>query len=628
MQPDPLVKLSPRAKLLIAIVVDVVAIAIVTMVATLLRTDSIDSLRGSMLWVAGAISLAGATVFWLNGLYREVTRYVGPVFAVRVVKSCLWLSVVLLAISYLPIWDPAVPRSMTGSFFCVATLVIGGTRLVARWILLGRPVRTPERRVAIFGAGAAGIGLHAALVSARSSDVVAYFDDNPAYFGRRIRGVPVHDPADLETVIGSLDVRIVLLALPSAGRRRRRELVERLARVDVQVLTIPTLAEISDGTARVDQLRPVQIEELLGRAPVAAKPELMSRLVTGKTVLVTGAGGSIGTELCRKILDQAPAEIVVLDASEFALFNIEKELREWIVRHRSSVRLETILGSVVDPLLIESVCRRHAVQTIYHAAACKHVPIVERNESVGVEANLFGTIVVAQVAQRCGVGAFIHVSTDKAVRPSSVMGASKRLAEMAVQALHAESPAGTVMAMVRFGNVLGSSGSVIPIFREQIARGGPVTVTDRRMVRYFMTTHEAAELVIQAGALARGGEVFVLDMGEPVRIEDLARNMIRLAGRTVRDEDNPRGDVEIVYTGVRPGEKLAEELLIETSSSATTHEGIRLANEPFIPWAQFEPQLERLRAAVDQRDAAHIRRLMTEMVRQGGVTEVDLTRMA
>jgi FlaA1/EpsC-like NDP-sugar epimerase len=226
------------------------------------------------------------------------------------------------------------------------------------------------------------------------------------------------------------------------------------------------------------------------------------------------------------------------------------------------------------------------------------------------------------------VGAFIHVSTDKAVRPSSVMGASKRLAEMAVQALHAESPAGTVMAMVRFGNVLGSSGSVIPIFREQIARGGPVTVTDRRMVRYFMTTHEAAELVIQAGALARGGEVFVLDMGEPVRIEDLARNMIRLAGRTVRDEDNPRGDVEIVYTGVRPGEKLAEELLIETSSSATTHEGIRLANEPFIPWAQFEPQLERLRAAVDQRDAAHIRRLMTEMVRQGGVTEVDLTRMA
>jgi FlaA1/EpsC-like NDP-sugar epimerase len=393
--------------------------------------------------------------------------------------------------------------------------------------------------------------------------------------------------------------------------------VEQATKLGASVLTVPTLSEIQDGTATVDQLRPVRIEELLGRPPAQPNQELLRRLIAGRQVLVTGAGGSIGSELCRRIVAQDPACLVLLDASEHNLYEIERELREELARRRSSIRLEAVLASVCDEVAMERVCRAHRVQTLYHAAAYKHVPIVERNECAGVETNLFGTITAAQVAARTGVEAFVLISTDKAVRPTSIMGATKRLAEMALQAMQAQGGHRMTLCQVRFGNVLGSSGSVIPLFREQIQRGGPVTVTHADMVRYFMTIPEAADLVIQAGAMAKGGEVFVLDMGEPVRIDDLARNMIRLAGRTVRDAGNPHGDIEIMYTGVRPGEKLYEELFIRSTPAPTAHPTIGLGSEPFLPWPELEPQFSRLRAAVDQHDQPTVRQIVMQLVQAG-----------
>ncbi len=599
--------------------------ALAVLLSYLLRLGDLDGFGKSAVWLLPIMALAGPVGLWLAGLYREITRYVGPVFAIRVLKGCGYAAVFLLVTSFV-IWrGEGVPRTMPAIFFLVSTLLVGGMRLGARWLILGRPTFRSDQRVAIFGAGAAGVGLHAALVHGRSHEIVAYFDDNASMIGRRIRGVPVLDPADLEAAVQDRHVRTVLLALPSASRQRRRDIVDRLTALQVRVLTVPTLGEIADGSARVDQLRPVAIEELLGRTPVEPNPELMHRLVTGRNVLVTGAGGSIGSELARKVLANKPDRLVVLDASEHNLYTIDLELRERMARDRSTTRLEAVLGSVTDAVLMEQVCRTHRIQTVYHAAAYKHVPIVERNESAGVDTNVFGTLVAAEVAQRCGVQAFILISTDKAVRPTSVMGASKRLAEMVLQSLQLRAGNQTVMSMVRFGNVLGSSGSVIPLFREQIQRGGPVTVTDPRMVRYFMTIPEAADLVLQAGAMATGGEVFLLEMGDPVRIEQLARNMIRLAGRSVRDADNPAGDIEIRYTGVRPGEKLFEELLIDGAAAATSHPSIRLGSEPFLAWDSLEPQLHRLRAAVDQRDYHALRQMLTDLIRQGGAAAIDLT---
>lgn len=618
-----LLNLPGTMKIAVAVVADAAILALSICLAFSLRLGTLDSLIGTPISLVVFAGIGGPICLWLTGTYREITRYVGPVFALRVVKGCGLTAIGLLLLAFFSARGEQLPRTVPAIFFLLSTVSVGGLRLGARWVLLGQPTFTSDQRVAIFGAGAAGVGLHAALVTGRSHAIVAYFDDNPSMIGRRIRGVPILDPAALKITVTELGIRTVLLALPSAGRVRRREIVERLALLQVRVLTVPTLAEIADGSARVDQLRPVQIEELLGRTPVEPKPELMHRLITGRSVLVTGAGGSIGSELCRKALAQGPDRLVLLDASEHTLYSIEMELRERLARERSTIRLEAVLGSVCDEALMEEVCRSHRVQTIYHAAAYKHVPIVEHNEAVGVETNVFGTLIAARVAQRCGVQAFILISTDKAVRPTSIMGGSKRLAEMALQALQSVEPQGTALSMVRFGNVLGSSGSVIPLFREQIARGGPVTVTDPRMVRYFMTIPEAAELVMQAGAMAKGGEVYLLDMGEPVRIEQLARNMIRLAGRSVRETSNPSGDVEIQFTGLRPGEKLFEELLIEGSGIHTEHAAIRLGSEPFIAWSELEPQLTRLRAAVDQRDDLGIRRMLTDLVRRGGASQVD-----
>ena len=606
--------MTGASKVFLAAATDtVLSVGLLFVAYVLVQTDLFvawNSCQSLLIWAA----IIAPICFYCTGLYKEITRYIGPIFAVRVVAGVALLTVALLIISFYTTRVANLPRTVPIIYFVLTTLAVGSTRLGARWWLLGKVGYSKNYKVAIFGAGAAGIGLHSALIHGREQSVVAFIDDDPKLQGRKIRNVPVYSSENLEQVFLKHDIKALLLALPSASRARRLKLVEKATAYGVRVLTVPTLAELDDGTASVGQLRPVKVDDLLGRTPVAANEELMHRHITGKSVLVTGAGGSIGSELCRKIVQAGPTRLVLLEQCEHNLYVIEKEIRHIISKHGSEMLLETSLGSVNDRVLVDRLLVAQRIETIYHAAAYKHVPMVEKHETAGVETNVFGTLTMAQAALRAGVKAFIFVSTDKAVRPTSVMGASKRLAEIILQSMNEISKGRTIFSMVRFGNVLGSSGSVIPLFQEQLERGGPVTVTHAEMVRYFMTIPEAAQLVIQAGAMAKGGEVFVLDMGEPVKIIDLAKNMIRLAGRTLRNEDHPTGEIEIQITGMRPGEKLYEELLISSDSTTTEHASIGLAREPFESWNSLEVQLDRLQTAVDQRDDGVVRKLLGELV--------------
>ena len=606
--------MTGASKVFLAAATDtVLSVGLLFVAYVLVQTDLFvawNSCQSLLIWAA----IIAPICFYCTGLYKEITRYIGPIFAVRVVAGVALLTVALLIISFYTTRVANLPRTVPIIYFVLTTLAVGSTRLGARWWLLGKGGYSKNYKVAIFGAGAAGIGLHSALIHGREQSVVAFIDDDPKLQGRKIRNVPVYSSENLEQVFLKHDIKALLLALPSASRARRLKLVEKATAYGVRVLTVPTLAELDDGTASVGQLRPVKVDDLLGRTPVTANEELMHRHIAGKSVLVTGAGGSIGSELCRKIVQAGPTRLVLLEQCEHNLYVIEKEIRHIISKHGSEMLLETSLGSVNDRVLVDRLLVAQRIETIYHAAAYKHVPMVEKHETAGVETNVFGTLTMAQAALRAGVKAFIFVSTDKAVRPTSVMGASKRLAEIILQSMNEISKGRTIFSMVRFGNVLGSSGSVIPLFQEQLERGGPVTVTHAEMVRYFMTIPEAAQLVIQAGAMAKGGEVFVLDMGEPVKIIDLAKNMIRLAGRTLRNEDHPTGEIEIQITGMRPGEKLYEELLISSDSTTTEHASIGLAREPFESWNSLEVQLDRLQTAVDQRDDGVVRKLLGELV--------------
>ena len=606
--------MTGASKVFLAAATDtVLSVGLLFIAYLLVQTDLFvawNSCQSLLIWAA----IIAPICFYCTGLYKEITRYIGPIFAVRVVAGVALLTVALLIISFYTTRVANLPRTVPIIYFVLTTLAVGSTRLGARWWLLGKGGYSKNYKVAIFGAGAAGIGLHSALIHGREQSVVAFIDDDPKLQGRKIRNVPVYSSENLEQVFLKHDIKALLLALPSASRARRLKLVEKATAYGVRVLTVPTLAELDDGTASVGQLRPVKVDDLLGRTPVAANEELMHRHITGKSVLVTGAGGSIGSELCRKIMQAGPTRLVLLEQCEHNLYTIEKEIRHVISKRGGEMLLETSLGSVNDRVLLDRLLVAQRIETVYHAAAYKHVPMVEKHETAGVETNVFGTLTMAQAALRAGVKAFIFVSTDKAVRPTSVMGASKRLAEIILQSMNEISKGRTIFSMVRFGNVLGSSGSVIPLFQEQLERGGPVTVTHAEMVRYFMTIPEAAQLVIQAGAMAKGGEVFVLDMGEPVKIIDLAMNMIRLAGRTLRDKDHPTGEIEIQITGTRPGEKLYEELLISSDSTTTEHASIGLAREPFESWNSLEAKLDRLQTAVDQRDDGVVRKLLGELV--------------
>lgn len=493
-------------------------------------------------------------------------------------------------------------------------LAVSGSRLLVRFWLGGlyRNIlrRSELPKALIYGAGTAGMQLASALQNSHELRVVGYLDDDVHLQGHSLNGLPVNAPEDLPELVESLQIRDVLLAIPSAGRQRRSEILKMLGEVHVVVRTLPSVAELAQGKVSISDLREPDVEDLLGRVPVVPDSVLLGRNIAGKTVLVTGAGGSIGSELCRQILGSGPRFLLLVEQSEFALYQIHQELQAIVP---DGTGLVPLLGSVCDARRMRGIMTAWRPETIYHAAAYKHVPLVEHNPAEGIRNNVFGTLTAAQVAQEEGVADFVLISTDKAVRPTNIMGASKRLAELVLQAMAADA-SGTQFTMVRFGNVLGSSGSVVPLFRQQIRDGGPITLTDSEVTRFFMTIPEAAQLVIQAGAMAHGGDVFVLDMGEPVRIGDLARRMVELSGLSVRDEANPEGDIEIRVTGLRPGEKLYEELLIGNNPQPTVHPRIMKAQEDYLPWPVLERKLAALGAALDANDVTAIRDLLQEAV--------------
>jgi FlaA1/EpsC-like NDP-sugar epimerase len=502
--------------------------------------------------------------------------------------------------------------------YAMAALVIGADRK--------HPTnRAGRRNIVIYGANSAGISLAESVRRDRHFRLCGFVDDDPALKGQIIAGAQIFPPRALADLVHDNGVNEVFLAMPKATRSQRLSAIERLNKLNVQVMTVPAPEEIVSGRFTVSDVRPIDVNDLLRRDPVEPLSDLIKEAVDGQAILVTGAGGSIGSEICRQIVRGRPAKLVLLDHSEFALYTIEQQLLE-LMRDRDPrdrPAVVPIVGSMLNELLVRDIIRMHGVETIYHAAAYKHVPLLEHNEVVGVENNVIGTWVLARAAFDAKLTRFTMISTDKAVRPESVMGASKRVAELVIQALAEQGE--TRFGIVRFGNVLDSSGSVVQTFREQIRRGGPVTVTHPDVTRFFMSIPEATQLVLQASAMARNGEVFVLDMGEPIRIAELARNMISLSGMTVREEDNPAGDLEIAYVGLRPGEKLYEELFVGEGALDTAHPRIKMAKERFISFAELRPHIDRLRAAIFAGDSAAVREQLQELIApdQGALERPD-----
>ncbi len=574
-----------------------------------------------------AAPLIGVAVFYMRGLYKLVTRFIGPegttrIYVAVIIAALLWAIVVLM----MAVKDH--PRSVIVIYALIAALLIRLSRQWAGAMLLKaapqhKPVSFDERKpVIIYGAGTLGIQLLRALNETGGYKMVAFIDPNPSLAGQLVHGVKVLRPEKIGKVIADENVKEVLLATPSALRAERRLALKVLEAFPVVVKTLPALEEIASGDVQVSDLRPIDVEDLLGRDPVTPNLELLAANVQGKVVMITGAGGSIGSELTRQLLKLGPKTLVLFDLSEVALYDISMELDD--LKRRLQMETEevtavptglvAVLGSVLDRKLVTRTIQERGVEVIYHAAAYKHVPIVEANPFAGLQNNTFGTLVVAEAAKECGVERFVLVSSDKAVRPTNIMGASKRLAEQILQALAQERGTATIFTMVRFGNVLDSSGSVVKLFRNQIKAGGPVTVTHPDVIRYFMSIPEAAQLVIQAGTMAAGGEVFVLEMGTPVKIDDLARTMIRLSGLDVRSDKHPDGDIAIEYVGLRPGEKLYEELLIGENTTGTSHPRIFKNSEPIVPYDELIAVLERLEDAIQRLDEAEMQDLLRATV--------------
>jgi FlaA1/EpsC-like NDP-sugar epimerase len=567
-------------------------------------------------------------IFIRFGLYNAIIRYIGFHALWAVMQAVSLYALIWGTIALISGVEGLVPRSVVIINWVIALLLVGGSRIIARWWLLGiNPIQrlsklkysqNGRKNVVIYGAGSSGIQLATGLSYSSEYKPVAFIDDDPSLQGHQLSGYRVYSFINLGGLIGKYNVTDVLLAMPSASRSQRNKIVSLLEPYPVHVHTLPGMDELAQGKVKADDIREVEIEDLLGRDRVEPNPDLLHENIKDKKVLVTGAGGSIGSELCRQIIRLEPVCLILFDNSEYALYSIEKEL-EGLVKdsavQESVLKIIPVLGNVCNQDRLEKVCNTYGVQTIYHAAAYKHVPMVEKNPAEAIRNNIFGTLKTAQAAINTGVETFVLISTDKAVRPTNTMGASKRFAELILQALSARKNPAIRFCMVRFGNVLGSSGSVVPLFREQIATGGPVTVTDSKIIRFFMTIPEAAQLVIQAGAMGKGGDVFVLDMGEPVKIYELAKTLIRLSGLEVKSDEFPDGDIEIKITGLRPGEKLYEELLIGDNASPTKHPLIMRAEEEVLSWNEIQKYIKAFDTALEADDQDRIRGLLLESIK-------------
>lgn len=622
-----LLDLPRPVKRLLAMLVDASLCTLAVWVALYLRLEVWMRLEGAYLWAVGVSIALAIPLFVRFGLYRAIFRYAGWNATVALAQA-MALYGLFYATVFTLVGVQGVPRSVGLMQPLLLLVFVGLSRLAIRLWLGGlyRHLLAERARpgVLIYGAGEAGRQLAAALARSTEYRLVGFVDDDVRLQGRSLDGRDVHSPDALDQVIARDGVNDVLLALPSIDPVRRRQIVEHLRAHPVHVRTLPGVSDLASGRVSLSDLRELDIEDLLGRAPVSPDPVLMGQLISGHVVAVTGAGGSIGSELCRQIVQQQPTTLLLIEQSEFALYAIHHELQALVQRTGTQVELVPLLASVTDRPRMDAILRSWQPHTLYHAAAYKHVPLVEHNPVQGIRNNVWGTWWCAEAAREAGVRHFVLISTDKAVRPTNIMGASKRLAEMVLQALDSEGGEHrTRFCMVRFGNVLGSSGSVVPLFRQQIAAGGPITLTHPDITRYFMTIPEAAQLVMQAGAMAQGGEVFVLDMGEPVRIIDLAHRMVELSGRTVKTPERPDGDIAIEITGLRPGEKLFEELLIGDDPQPTSHPRIMKAHEQQLAAPILEAELEHLNAAMESGDLRTVRALLQKLV-QGYQPETDI----
>ncbi|MGP5469750.1 polysaccharide biosynthesis protein [Pseudomonas helleri] len=636
-----LLRLSRRQKRVTQVITDIALVWLALWLAFVVRLGIDDMINPvtAHVWLFVAAPLVAIPLFIRFGMYRAVMRYFGNDALIAIIKAVSLSALILAVVVY---WysnhDNVVPRSIIFNYWWLSLIMLGGLRLAMRqyflgdWFSAAQHVPFTSRddglpRVAIYGAGAAGNQLVAALRMGRLMRPVAFVDDDESIADRVISGLQVFKPENMQQMIDRTGAQELLLAIPSSSRARRREILALLEGFALHVRSVPGFMDLASGRVKVDDIQEVDIADLLGRDAVPAQADLLEHCIKGRCVLVTGAGGSIGSELCRQILSLNPTTLLLFEHSEFNLYTILSELEQQVSRESLSVKVLPILGSVRNSQKLLDLMKTWKVDTVYHAAAYKHVPMVEHNIAEGVLNNVIGTLNTAQAALQAGVENFVLISTDKAVRPTNVMGSTKRLAEMTLQALsHEVAPVllgdksnvvrvnKTRFTMVRFGNVLGSSGSVIPLFHKQIKAGGPLTVTHPKITRYFMTIPEAAQLVIQAGSMGQGGDVFVLDMGEPVRIVELAEKMIHLSGLSVRSDKNLHGDIEIEFTGLRPGEKLYEELLIGDNVIATQHPMIMCANEDMLSWSELKQKLEQLLDAVDQDDYPRVRQLLRETV--------------
>jgi FlaA1/EpsC-like NDP-sugar epimerase len=625
---SPLIALPRLIKRVIVVMMDIALSLCSVWVAFYLRLDQTGLPILEQHYVYWIAPILAVPIFARLGLYRAIFRYTGITSAITILKAvCIYA--ILFFGTLLVLKLEGVPRSLGLIQPLVIFLSIAASRAVAKLLLSGWQIKSRQLsgRLLIFGAGQAGIQTAFALSTSRRFTLLAFVDEDPTKIGRNINGIEVISALDVPDAVIRMGITDILLAMPSLGRQRRNEIISRLRQLSVHVQTLPSVLDLASGKVTVQDFQELDAEDLLGREPVKPKSDLVARTLTHKVVLVTGAGGSIGSELCRQIALERPKKLILVEHNEFSLYTIHQELTTICSEKMLPIEIVPLLASIANYQRLTEICQAYKPNTVYHAAAYKHVPLVESNPSEGVLNNVWGTLNMARAAIESQVQDFVLVSTDKAVRPTNIMGATKRVAELVLQALNSSktvtfhtppnqipSKVSTVFAMVRFGNVLGSSGSVVPLFRKQLLNGGPLTVTHAEVTRYFMTIPEAAQLVLQAAAMAQGGEVFVLDMGQPVKILDLAKRMIELSGMLLRNEHQPGGDIEIAITGLRPGEKLYEELLIGENPEPTSHERIMKAQEEFLPWDELQPLLIRMKQAASENNSEAIKKSLIQLV--------------